>query len=291
MLTDQQYYSAPANYGSYQYITLPDIVKNFQLMYTGDDSQVFHNIHRHIIIFHAKRGIQEFQYDAANEMQTLEFTVPANLKYILPPDYINYVNLSVNANGTLFKMFESNKAMSAQTFLTDSLGQTVYDSNGEVVTVDSTLDSIRISGATTWSAAYNAFGWYVDDYWYFPFNITLFGLETSEANANPTFLVDKHAGVINFSSGTSGMKVIMEYISDGMKLDDSKIGINKMAESFIYPYIKWAILNSKSNVPMYLIQSAQKEKDTAWRNAKIRIGGLHPSRLLMILRGGDKWVK
>jgi len=290
-MTDQQYYSAPANYGSYQYITLPDIVNNFLLMYQGDDTQVMHSVPRHLVIFHAKRGIQEFQYDAANEMVTLEVTIPSNLKVILPPDYIKYVKLSVNINGTLFKMFESNKAMSAQTYLTDSLGATVYDSNGEVVTVASTLDSIRISGATTWSPLYNTFGWYVDNYWYFPYNITLFGLETSEANGNPTFLVDKQAGVINFSSGSSGMKVIMEYIGDGMKLDDSKIGINKMAEEFIYSYIKWGILNTKSNVPMYTIQSAKKDKDTNWRNAKIRLGGAHPSRLLMVLRGQDQWVK
>jgi hypothetical protein len=292
MLTDQQYYSSASNYGSYQYITIPDIVKNFQLMYTGDEEQVFHNIDRFKIIFHAKRGIQEFQYDAANEMAILELTIPSNLKVVLPPDYINYVKLSLNINGTLFKMFESNKAISAQTYLADSNNQTVYDSNGEVVTVDSTLDSIRVQGIlTTWSAAYSAFGWYVNDCWYFPYNITLFGLDTAEANGNPSFLVDKQAGVINFSSGTSGQKVIMEYISDGMKLDDANIGINKMAEDYIYSYIKWAILNSKSNVPMYTIQAAQKEKDAKWRNAKIRLSGLHPTRLLMTLRGQDKWVK
>lgn len=291
-MTDQQYYSTASNYGTYQYITLPDIVKNFQLMYTGDDEQVFHNVDRFKIIFHAKRGIQEFMYDAANEKQELEFTVPSNLKLILPPDYINYVKLSVNANGILYKMFESTKAMSAQTYLLDSNNQTVYDSNGEVVTVDSTLDSIRIAGTTTtWSAAYNAFGWYIDDYWYFPYNITLFGLDTAEANGNPTFLVDKKAGVINFSSGSSGMKVIMEYISDGMKLDDSKIGINKMAEKYIYAYIAAEILGGKSNIPEYVITRANKKRDALWRNAKIRLGGLNPSRLLMILRGQNQWIK
>ena len=42
-ITDQNYYTnmgvAPTNknWGSYQYISLKDIVNNFQLMYAGDD--------------------------------------------------------------------------------------------------------------------------------------------------------------------------------------------------------------------------------------------------------------
>lgn len=291
-MTDQQYYSSTANAGTYQYIPLTDIVNNFILMYTGEDTQVMHNIQRHIVIFHAKRAIQEFHYDAANEIKALEFVVPANLKLVLPPDYINYVKISVNSGGILYKMFESTSVNSAQAYLTDSAGATVYDSNGEVVTVDSTLDTIRIAGTTTtWSAAFNAFGWYIDDYWYFPYNITLFGLNTAEANGNPSFMVDKAAGVINFSSGTSGLTIILEYISDGMKQDDTNIEVNKLAEEFIYSYIKWAILNSKSNIPEYAVQRVKKEKEANWRNAKIRLGGAHPSRLLMILRGNDKWLK
>jgi hypothetical protein len=63
-LTEYQYYenngNAPedANWGSYQYVSLYDIVNNFMLMYAGNHSLV-NNEERYRILFHAKRAIQE----------------------------------------------------------------------------------------------------------------------------------------------------------------------------------------------------------------------------------------
>lgn len=46
------------NWGSYQYVSLQDIVTNFLLMYAGNHSLV-NNEERYKILFHAKRAIQE----------------------------------------------------------------------------------------------------------------------------------------------------------------------------------------------------------------------------------------
>ena len=46
------------NWGSYQYVSLTDIVNNFLLMYDGNHSLI-NNEERYKILFHAKRGIQE----------------------------------------------------------------------------------------------------------------------------------------------------------------------------------------------------------------------------------------
>jgi len=46
------------NWGSYQYISLTDIVNNFLLMYVGNHSLV-NNEERFKMLFHAKRAIQE----------------------------------------------------------------------------------------------------------------------------------------------------------------------------------------------------------------------------------------
>jgi hypothetical protein len=73
--------------------------------------------------------------------------------------------------------------------------------------------------------------------------------------------------------------------------DDSKITINKMAEEYLYAYLKWALLNNKTGIQEYVIMRARKEKTAALRNTKIRLSNLHPSRLLMSLRGRDKWIK
>ncbi len=47
-------------------------------------------------------------------------------------------------------------------------------------------------------------GEYVDGCWYFNYAFgSRFGLNTETANSNPTYRIDKKAGVINFSSGVS----------------------------------------------------------------------------------------
>ena len=84
----------------------------------------------------------------------------------------------------------------------------------------------------------------------------------------------------------------MEYVSDGMENGvDSSVTVNKLFEEFIYAYIQYAILNSKLGVQEYIVRRAQKNKTALLRNAKIRISNIHPGRLLMNLRGRDKWIK
>jgi hypothetical protein len=67
--------------------------------------------------------------------------------------------------------------------------------------------------------------------------------------------------------------------------------VNKLFEDYIYAYIKFAILNSKTGIQEYIVNRARKEKSALLRNAKIRISNMHPGRLLMNMRGRDKWIK
>ena len=73
-----QYYTAgttppsSTNWGSYQYVGLTDIVNNFMLMYVGDD-KLINNLNRYNVLFHAKRGIQEVNYDALRSIRVLEY--------------------------------------------------------------------------------------------------------------------------------------------------------------------------------------------------------------------------
>ena len=80
--------------------------------------------------------------------------------------------------------------------------------------------------------------------------------------------------------------------SDGMEGgDNSMISVNKLFEEYIYAYIEYSILSSKLNVQEYIIARARKRKGALLRNAKIRISNIHPGRLLMNMRGRDKWLK
>ena len=46
------------------------------------------------IIFHAKRGLQEFSYDTLKSIKSQELNIPPSLSVILPQDYVNYVRVS-----------------------------------------------------------------------------------------------------------------------------------------------------------------------------------------------------
>ena len=85
---------------------------------------------------------------------------------------------------------------------------------------------------------------------------------------------------------------VLEYISDGMEGgNESKISVNKLFEEYIYAAIKYELLNSKFNVQEYVVNRAKKDKSALLRNAKIRLSNIHPGRLLMNIRGNNKWLK
>lgn len=89
-----------ANWGSYQFVSLSDIVNNFMLMYQGNH-ELINNIERYQVLFHAKRGIQELNYDAMKEIKILQLDVTNQLRFVLPPDYVNWVRISQMVNGVL----------------------------------------------------------------------------------------------------------------------------------------------------------------------------------------------
>jgi hypothetical protein len=304
-ITDYQYYEnsgtvpTNSNWGSYQYISLDEIVTNFMLMYVGND-KLINNVEKYNILFHAKRGIQELNYDAMKEIKILELSVCDQLRFVLPPDYVNWVRISMYKNGLLMPLTENIQTNWSSAYLQDNDCRILFDENGNILKPEnSTLDVDRIN-KTKKSIYLNSAspqngneGYFINGMWYFDYNIgSRFGLNTETANSNPTFKIDKASGVINFSSGVSNELVVIEYVSDGMKNGvDSEINLNKLFEEFIYSYIKYTILSSKFGVQEYIINRARKEKSALLRNAKLRLSNIHPGRLLMNLRGQDKWIK
>ena len=286
------------NWGSYQYVSLNDVVNNFMLMYQGNH-ELINNLNRYQVLFHAKRGIQELNYDAMKEVKVLQMDLDDNLRFILPSDYVNWVRISQYLNGVLYPLTENIQTGWASTYLQDNNAKIIYDQDGNVLKPQfSQLDMSFTSGAKTIylneSSAYNnQSGWNVDGCWYFDFGIgARFGLNTETANANPTFSIDKQRGVINFSSIGNGASVVVEYVSDGMENgEDGSISVNKLFEEYLYAYVKYSLLNGRLGVQEYIVNRARKDKSSLLRNAKIRLSNIHPGRLLMSLRGQDKWLK
>jgi len=286
------------NWGSYQYVTLNDIVSNFMLMYQGNN-EIINNIERYQVLFHAKRGIQELNYDAMKQIKILQLNVDEEIRFILPPDYVNYVRISKYMDGVLFPLVENIQTMFAQSYLQDANDEIIFDAEGNAVSpANSEVDLSRIKGGMSklylGPGPYNGqMGLCCDGEYYFNFAIgDRFGLNTETANINPTFTIDRQTGAIYFSSDMANSSVVMEYISDGMENgDNDKISVNKMFEEYLYAYIRYSILNNKLGVQEYVVNRARKDKSSLLRNAKIRLSNIQPGRLLMSMRGKDKWLK
>jgi hypothetical protein len=298
-LSQFEYYNNQDNWGSYQYVSLQDIVNNFMLMYAGNSSLV-NNEERFKVLFHAKRAIQELNYDAFKEVKVLELSVCDTLRFVLPPDFVNWVRISLYKDGYLRPLSENIQTLSSNAYLQDQNCNILFDQNGNILQPQfSNIDYERIKG--TKKSIYlnpghqfnNQSGWCVDGDWYFDYAVgARYGLNTETANFNPTFNIDKKAGVINFSSDMANELCILEYISDGMENgDDSRVSVNKLFEKYVYAYIEYEILNHKIGIQEYVVARARKEKAALLRNAKIRISNIHPGRLLMNLRGRDKFIK
>ena len=288
-----------ANWGSYQYVSLFDIVNNFMLMYAGNHSLV-NNEERYKVLFHAKRSIQELNYDAFKEVKVLELSVADSLRFVLPSDFVNWVRISLYKDGWLRPLTENIQVMSSNAYLQDNSGNILFDINGNILEPQSSildyqrLHNLQKSLYLNRNSPYdNQWGWCIDGNWYFNYRIgAAYGLNTETANYNPTFTIDKKAGVINFDSLMMGELCILEYISDGMENgDDSLVSVNKLFEDYVYAAIEYAILSSKLGVQEYVVARARKRKTALFRNAKIRMSNIHPGRLLMNLRGMDKMIK
>lgn len=301
-INQYQYYTnngtAPedSNWGSYQYVSLQEIVNNFMLMYQGNH-ELINNINRYQVLFYAKRGIQELNYDAMKEIKVLQLDVGSTLRFVLPSDYVNWVRISQYRNGVLFPLSENIQTTWSSAYLQDNNSNILFDQDGNaLMPQDSELDLSKGTNGiylNDRSIFNNQPGICVDGCWYFEYAIgARFGLNTETANVNPTFKIDKKSGVINFSSLGTSSSIVLEYVSDGMENgDDSSVSVNKLFEDYIYSFIKYSILNNRISTQEYVVNRARKDKASLLRNAKIRLSNIHPGRLLMNLRGQDKWIK
>jgi len=124
-INDYAYYAnsgnnpSDANWGSYQYVSLADIVNNFMLMYQGNH-ELINNINRYQVLFHAKRGIQELNYDAMKEIKVLQLDITQQLRFVLPQDYVNWVRISIYENGYLKPLTENIQTNWSSAYLQDN---------------------------------------------------------------------------------------------------------------------------------------------------------------------------
>ena len=186
------------NYGSYSYISLDDVVNNFLVAYVGD-GKLIPSVKRTDVVFHVKRGLQEFSYDTLKSVNKLEVTVPHNLSIPIPQDYVNYTNLYwIDNSGVKHVIMPGDMLTTKPTgvFADDNKGVPIQDDFGNSVeTTSITNDRWKnnfFKNANNQDLLNDTIlGWeYYYGYPEFGYG-QLFGLDPQFANANGYFNIDE----------------------------------------------------------------------------------------------------
>jgi len=287
------------NYGGYEYIKLHDVVNNFLVAFVGNQ-KLISDVKRTDVIFHAKRGLQEFSYDTLKSIKSQELTIPPSLNIVLPQDYVNYVSVCyIDQLGVKRPIYPANNLTTSpyENPVQDSAGIPVQGNFGENIEGTSITEE-------RWKKANDKlinqqFLQNFDDYayWanYYGYDNSIFygqqyGIIPQYAQRNGWFNPNYREGKMSFSSDLVGQLIVLEYISDGLAYDlDSKVP--KLAEDAIYAYILHAIISTRANQQEYTVQRLRRDKSAKLRNAKIRLSNVKLDEIVQVMRGKSKWIK
>ena len=282
-------------YGGYRYISLTDLVNNYIIAYVGD-GKLINNTKRTDVLFHAKRGIQEFNYDISRVEKIQEIELGTSLSMPMPQDYVHYVRLSYVDDAGIENIiyparFTSNPS---QSILQDDDYNYLFDSDGSLLTgtpVTNTrfeeFDMDNLTGGEINAGT----GYDMDDSLD---RLMIYGgrhgLDPEVAQNNGVFVIDELNGKISFSSDLAERIITLKYVSDGLGTDD-EMQIHKFAEDAMYKYITYGIASAKANFPEYIINRFRKERRAAMRNAKLRFSSLKLGELSQVMRCKSKQIK
>ena len=283
------------NYGSYAYTSLNDVINGFIATYVGEH-KLIGDVKRTDVIFHAKRGLQEFSYDTLKSVKSQEITIPPSLGVTIPQDYVNYVSLAyIDQLGVRHPIYPANNLTSSpyEVPLQDEAGDYTMDNTGDL------LEGTSITNERWGEANDRLLNGNItfDDYWSYgsyltgnPFYGQRYGNDPQNAQRNGWFNMNERDGTIAFSSNLKDRLIILDYISDGLAYDlDSRIP--KMAEDALYAHILYSILAGRINQPEYVIQRLKRDRSAKLRNAKIRLSNIKLSEIVQVMRGKSKWIK
>ena len=287
------------NYGSYEYTKLDDVIDNFLIAYVGA-GKLIPSVKRTDVIFHAKRGLQEFSYDTLKSIKSAELTIPAGLTLVLPQDYVNYVKMSwIDGLGVKHPIYPTNNLTTSPYYTQaqdsagiptqDSFGNDVegtsitqerwHEANDRLVNGNFNINNFNAQDANVLNKGFydGALG-------------QRYGLDPQLSQANGWFNLNEREGKISFSSNLVDKLIILEYISDGLATDmDTKVP--KLAEEALYAHIIHAILSVSSGIQEYVVRRFKQERSAKLRNAKIRLSNLKLDQVVQVMRGKSKWIK
>tara|TARA_R110002020_G_scaffold254117_3_gene467862 strand:- start:91 stop:957 length:867 start_codon:yes stop_codon:yes gene_type:complete len=280
----QQSYYTGTDLGTYQFVSLDNIINAFMFAYVGED-KIIPKANRTAVQFHAMRAMQELSYDIFRSIKSQEIEVPNTLKMMLPQDYVNYVKIIRSDNNGIERvLYPTSKTSNPFAITQDTDG--VYQFTGTTLTEQSPSDTWDNYQDQTQSDPYadDATDTEIDN------RGRRYGLDPQHAQANGTFFIDHQRGYIHFGSALAGKTIILKYISDGLGTDEEMV-VHKFCEEACYKHIAYAIVSMRSNIPEYMIHRFKKEKFAETRKAKIRLSNIKMEEFTQVLKGQSKPIK
>ena len=281
--TQKAYYQG-SSLGTYQFISLDDIITNFIFSYTGEDNLI-PSVNTNTIAFHAQRALQELSYDTFKSIKSQEIVVPSSLNMILPQDYVNYVKLTwSDGAGIEHILYPASKTSNPTDVTQDTAGDYTFTGNNlNTDTSSTTWENYKDNTPAENQQKY-------DDDYYVTAMGQRYGLEPSHAQSNGSFFIDDNTGKIHFSSNIENKTVILKYISDSLGTD-AEMQVHKFAEEARYKWIAYGILSTRVGIPDNIIMRLRRDKIAETRKAKLRLSNIKIEEITQILRGKSKQIK
>ena len=295
LIIEVKEFSKAERFGGYRYISLNNLINNYIIAYVGD-GKLINNAKRTDVVFHAKRGIQEFSYDISRVEKIQEIQLGTSLSMPMPQDYVHYVRMSYIDDAGIENIIYPARYTSrpSESILQDDDYNYLFDTDGTLLkgtpVTNTRFKDFDITKLTGSDIGGNT-GYDNDD--------SLdrihvyggrYGLDPETTQNNGVFVIDELNGKISFSSDLANNIITLKYISDGLGTDD-EMQIHKFAEDAMYKYLNYAIASTKANYPEYIINRFRRERRAAMRNAKLRLSSLKLGELTQVMRGKSKRIK
>ena len=279
------------NFGTYQYVSLDDVVNNFLIAYVGEN-KIIPKVKRTDVLFHARRGLAEFSYDTLKSIKSQEIEVPPSLIIPLPHDYVNYVSIQYSdSNGIYRRLFPTRYTSNPRSILQDDNYDYVFDGDGNALekSPSETWDKYKASKGIQ----NNGGGVNIEDDTDIEWRYNegkRYGLTPEHAQDNGSFYIDEIQGRIHLSSNLTGKLLVIKYLSDSLGTED-EMQIHKFAEEALYKHIAYSIASTHTSVPPTYIALLKKERFASLRNAKIRLSNLKSEEMNLVMRNKSKRIK
>jgi hypothetical protein len=274
-ITPFDYHVDEANHGDYQYTSLKEIVDGFELQSQDDDS-ILKNTKRYLILKYAKDAIKKLNKQVFKDILAMEITVPDDLTFALPHDFVDYVRVSVVVTDESTNSFRlqpldiNNRINTADGYLQDNDAAILFDQAGYILKADSS-NAYNFPYKTYEFNTYSCNG-----YNYLGGRSNSPVLDTTKLSRWGEFKIDERRGKIVFSSDLADKEIVMEYVSDGVSFDtyaEFDISVHKDAVEAVTDWMYYLCIRYKKTVARADKNAALQRFKTTRHEAKLDRSG------------------